>query len=626
LSNVLVTGGAGFIGSHSVDLLVAEGHRVRILDNLERPTHMTGAPQHLNPRAEFIRGDVRNIDDLARALWGMDSVLHLAATGGFTPDIAKYFDTNSIGTANLLELVQQQNFRVRRIVVASSVGVYGEGAYSCPTCGPRDGAPRSLEQLNAGRWEMRCPDCGLEMEPQATSEAKTPAPAKAYSISKFDQERLVLGFGRDFGITTCALRYFLTYGPRQSLTNPYTGVISNFASRILNGHPPILFEDGHQTRDFAHVADVARANLLALQSDQVSGGVFNVGTGVATPIQEIARLLAQILGRSDVEPELPGEFRPGESRHIFADVSRLQQIGFEASVSLKEGLEDYVSWLRGVGEVDEYLSGALAGLRRGGVVRSMAEGEAESPEDSLSIVIPVYNEAGNLESIVRHTLAEVGKFVDDFEILIVNDGSHDGTGVIADDLAGEDARVRVFHHPFNVGYGGAQKSGFRNATKSWVVVVPADHQFDVRDLARFMEARRSADIIGSFRVGRRDPLQRRLISRLYNLYLQRFHGVKLRDANWVKMFRREIFDHLEIESSGFGVDAEIVVKARVLDRTIIEIPVDHYPRTWGNATGVSVTNLTRTARELLRIKGMIRRMQARDDEPSDAVGSGPASA
>ena len=191
-NSVLVTGGAGFIGSHTVDLLVERGYRVRILDCLERPTHLTGKPEHLNSDAEFIRGDVRNIDDLSRALIGMDSVLHLAATGGFTPDIAKYFDTNSIGTANLLELIQQQNFHVRRIVVASSVGIYGEGQYSCAACGPREGAPRSLEQLKAGDWEMKCPDCKEPMSHLPTCESKTPSPEKAYSISKFDEERLVL--------------------------------------------------------------------------------------------------------------------------------------------------------------------------------------------------------------------------------------------------------------------------------------------------------------------------------------------------------------------------------------------------------------------------------------------------
>lgn len=622
-NSVLVTGGAGFIGSHTVDLLIERGYRVRILDCLERPTHLTGKPEHLNRDAEFIRGDIRNLDDLSRALIGMDSVLHLAATGGFTPDIAKYFDTNSIGTANLLELIQQQNFHVRRIVVASSVGIYGEGQYSCAACGPREGAPRSLEQLKAGDWEMKCPDCEKTMSHLPTRESKTPSPEKAYSISKFDEERLVLGFGRDFGIETCALRYFLTYGPRQSLTNPYTGVISTFSSRIFNGHSPLIFEDSLQTRDFVHVSDVAAANLLALESSEVAGQVLNVGTGVASQIGDVSRLLAKVLGRSEVEPKISGEFRPGESRHIYADCSRFQALGFQARVTLEDGLGDYVTWLDAMGEVEDTFSGAISGLRQGGVVRSR-EDVAEPGDGSLTIVIPVYNEAGNLESIVRYALAEVEKFIDEFEILIVNDGSHDGTGLLADNLAAQDPRVRVFHHPFNVGYGGAQKSGFHNATKKWVVVVPADHQFDMRDLAKFLAMRDSADIIGSYRLDRKDTFARRFISGLYNWYLQVFHHVGLRDLNWVKMFRRSILDDIEIENRGFGVDAEIVIKAAANNRSIVEVPVPHYPRTWGSPTGINWSNLYKTARELLRIKGMVRQMKAKD--VGGPLGGGPDTA
>jgi dTDP-L-rhamnose 4-epimerase len=603
-----------------VDLLLERGWRVRVLDNLERPTHLAGAPKYLDPRAEFIRGDVRNIDDLARSLWGMDAVLHLAATGGFTPDIARYFDTNSIGTANLLELIQQQKFRVRRLVVASSVGIYGEGLYVCPSCGVRPGRPRDAARLERRSWEVACDRCGRDLEPVATPEDKPPSPEKAYSISKYTEERLVLGFGRDFGLAACALRYFLTYGPRQSLTNPYTGVISIFASRIWNAYPPLLFEDGRQTRDFVYVGDVARANVMALEDERFAGRALNVGSGEPTAIADVARLVSELLGRPDLAPDVPGEYRPGESRHIWADVSALRELDWLPEVSLRDGLGRYIEWIRGEGEVSEYFSRAMAGLKRGGVVRSSPREREADAESSLSVVLPVYNEAGNLESIVRYILAELPPLVPDFEVIIVNDGSHDGSGVIADRLAAEEPRLRVVHHPFNVGYGGAQKSGFTAARMAWLVVVPADHQFDVRDLRKFLEHRERADVIGSYRLDRGDTLLRRTISRAYKTVMQQAFHVPLRDVNWIKMFRRSIFERIEIESPGFAVDAEIVVKAKQLGLRMLEVEVPHYERTWGQPTSVSLRNLYRTARELLRIRKMVRRMKAVDDTASASVG------
>ncbi|MBU0673513.1 MAG: NAD-dependent epimerase/dehydratase family protein [Proteobacteria bacterium] len=622
MKNVLVTGGAGFIGSHTVDLLLGKGYKVRVLDNLEYPTHLHGNKTALSSQAEFLRGDIRNIDDLTRALSGIDWVLHLAATGGFTPDIGRYFEVNSVGTANLLELIQQRKYRVERLVVASSVGIYGEGLYQCETCGPVDGVRRSLGQLTARQWEMRCVRCGREVRPVPTPETKTPSPEKAYSMSKFDQERLVLGFGRDFDLHTCALRYFLTYGPGQSLTNPYTGVISLFSSRLLNDLPPILYEDGEQSRDFIHVSDVAEANLLALESDQARDRVFNVGSGRATKIKDVVEMLAELTGKSGVVPEIPGEFRPGESRHIYADITAFSEIGFKTTRTLKEGLSDYVAWLAGCGTVDEYLSDAMTELKRTSVVRNSAGQQGEQQEEGLSVIVPAYNEAGNLETFVRYTVEAVSRFLGNFEVIIVNDGSHDGTGFIADRLVAEDNRVRVVHHPFNVGYGGAQKSGFRHAGKEWAVVVPADHQFDVADLEKFYEARKSADIICSRRIERQDPMIRILISRFYNWLMRLFYHVPLRDLNWVKMFRTSIFEEIEIETHGFAVDAEIVVMAMSLGYGFEEIPVPHYRRTWGDPTGVSLRNLLKTALELSRIRGIIKKSakrknaMAKTDHPS----------
>ncbi len=611
MKSILVTGGAGFIGTHTVDLLLAKGYAVRVLDNLERPTHMTGKPEFLSPDAEFIRGDIRNRSNLLKALSGIDGIIHLAATGGFTPRISRYFDSNSLGTAHMLELIQQEKLPIQRIMVASSVGIYGEGRYSCRKCGLINGEPRDLDQLAKREWEMRCPTCGEIAEPAPTDENKLPSPEKAYSISKFDEERLVLGFGRDFDIHTCALRFFLTYGPRQSLTNPYTGVISIFASRILNDLPPLIFEDGQQSRDFVFVEDVARAVVMSLENDQARGRVFNVGTGKQIRISEMATKLATQLNKPELKPEMSQLYRPGESRHIFADISAIQSIGFEPTVSLDEGLKRSVEWVRQQSQVKELFSGAMAALQRGAVIRGGPEEINDSTEEvnSLSVVIPAYNEAGNLESIVHHVVAELERFINNFEIVIVNDGSHDGTGSLADRLAAEDMRISVVHHPFNIGYGGAQKSGFKQASKKWAVVVPADHQFDASDLEKFLEVCDETDIISSYRIKRQDPWVRSFVSGFYNRYMRIAHGVTLKDLNWVKMFKRDIFNKIDIETHGFSVDAEIVVKAIALGYRVKQIPVTHYSRTWGNPTGVNFGNLYRTGVELLRLKGMLKRMK-----------------
>lgn len=610
MKRILVTGGAGFIGSHTVDRLLAGGYEVRILDNLEPPTHLHGLPDYVAPEAEFIRGDVRNLDDLSRALRGVHGVIHLAATGGFTPDQVRYLENNSIGTANLLEVIQRERPPVEKLVVASSVGIYGEGKYRCAACGVKTPSCRPIEQLERADWEPRCPGCDAALEPLAIDEDKVPYPQNAYSISKFDQERLVLSFGRSFGIPARALRFFLTYGPRQSLTNPYTGVISIFSSRILNGLAPILFEDGNQLRDFVYVEDVARANVLALELDEPRWASLNVGTGVPSHIGDVARQLAELLGRPEVKAELPGAYRPGEARHVFADIERIRSLGFRPSCSLREGLERYLEWVQGQGEVGEYFSQAMRGLRSSGVVRERRPSPEGAGPGSLTLVFLAYNEAGNLEPVVRDAVAEASALLDDFEVVIVNDGSRDATPELAERLAAEDPRIRVVHHPFNAGYGAAQKSGIRAARKEWVIVLPADRQFDAKDLGRYLEAREGFDIVGSNRIGRQDSWSRRFVSDLYNNYMRRVHDIELPDLNWVKMYRRSIFSGFEIETRGFGVDAEMVMKARHLGARITSIDVPHYGRTWGEETGISFRNIWNTVKELRRIPGMVRRMDA----------------
>lgn len=366
---VLVTGGAGLIGSHTVDLLLARGYEVRILDSLELPTHTAGKPAYLPPEAEFIQGDVRDRAMLRRSLQGVDYVIHLAATGGFTPRIVDYFTANSVGTAQLLEEIRDGRLPVRKIVVASSIAVYGEGKYVCAAHGVQFPGLRDVRDLERRIWEMPCPACGSPMQPQRTDEATPVEPATAYAISKYDEERMVLVFGRDTGIPTVALRYFVTFGPRQSLHNPYTGVCTIFASRIANQLPIVIYEDGLQSRDFIFVSDVARANLFALEEERARGRAFNVGTGVATPMQNLAATLQQCLGRS-ADVEMPGSFRPADVRHMVADPSALAALGYRSEVSLRDGLQKYVDWLATQGPLPEYFGRAQQELKAAGVVRS----------------------------------------------------------------------------------------------------------------------------------------------------------------------------------------------------------------------------------------------------------------
>lgn len=366
---VLVTGGAGLIGSHTVDLLLAKGYEVRILDNLELPTHLQGKPAYLAPEAEFMEADVRDPDAVRQALRGVGAVIHLAATGGFTPRIADYVHVNSWGTAQMLELIRNERLPVRKFVVASSIAVYGEAGYSCAEHGAFYPGLRELRRLEAGQWEMACPRCGRDARPLPTCESTPVEPGSAYAISKYDQERLTLVFGRDTGIPAVALRYFVTYGPRQSVHNPYTGVSTIFASRIANAMPIVIYEDGNQTRDFIFVKDVARANVFALENDACNQQVFNVGTGVATTMKKLAATLQACIGK-ETPVEIPGEFRPADVRHMVSDPSRLAALGFRAETSVEAGLRQYIDWLATIGPLPEYFSKVQGELQQAGIVRS----------------------------------------------------------------------------------------------------------------------------------------------------------------------------------------------------------------------------------------------------------------
>ncbi|MEZ4562356.1 MAG: NAD-dependent epimerase/dehydratase family protein [Thermomicrobiales bacterium] len=367
----LVTGGAGLIGSHIVDAALAAGWDVRILDNLQRQTHRHGKPAWAPADAEFVQGDVRNRRVWERALDGIDVVFHEAAYGGYMPEIAKFIDSNGVGTALLLETIRNRNLPVRKVVVASSQAVYNEGAYRCPEHGSFYGTTRPVAQLALGDWVMHCPVCSQPATPIPTDEAAPAGGENVYAISKMIQERLVLSWGQATGIPAVALRYSCTYGPRQSLFNPYTGVIAIFCTRLVNDLPPIVYEDGGQQRDLIYVEDVARANLLVADDARADGQVFNVGTGQAVAIGDLARVLAARLGKA-IAPQFPGEFRPGEMRALISDGSRIGALGFQPQTPLEEGIGRYLAWVREQGAVGEYFGAAQRQLRRRRVVKQAA--------------------------------------------------------------------------------------------------------------------------------------------------------------------------------------------------------------------------------------------------------------
>lgn len=383
---VLVTGGAGFIGSHLVDALIAEGHDVRVYDSLVpqvhgRPTAGDGRwPAYLNSKAEFIYGDMRDGETLWQALQGVEVVFHHAAEVGVGQsmyEITRYVEGNTGGTAMLLELLANKPHTVQKLIVASSMSIYGEGAYECPVHGVVYPQLRPADQLTARDWEVRCPvvndairntPCALPLTPRPTSEDKPLFPTSIYAITKMDQELMCLAIGRAYDIPTVALRYFNIYGPRQALSNPYTGVAAIFSSRLLNGNPPLVFEDGLQTRDFIHVSDVVRANLLAMERAEADFGVFNVGTGRPRTVLDVAHALAQGLG-VDIGPEVVGQFRAGDIRHCYADITHIREtLGFEPQVRFEDGMANLIEWVRDQEGVD-LVEQARAELERRGLTK-----------------------------------------------------------------------------------------------------------------------------------------------------------------------------------------------------------------------------------------------------------------
>lgn len=343
---VLITGGAGFIGSHLANELIAHGYHVRALDILAPQVHGEGAkrPSYLSDDVELVRGDIRDPAAIDRALKGVDAVYHFVALVGVGQSmyqIEQYTSVNNVGTALLLERVMKSG--VKKLVVASSMSVYGEGLYQAMDGSPVVNANRTVERLRAHEWELEGSD-GAPLTPVATPEWKTPALASIYALSKFDQEQMCLITGRAYGIPTVALRFFNVYGPFQALSNPYTGVLAIFASRLLNGQQPVIFEDGNQLRDFVCVYDVARACRLALECP-VDGEAINIGSGESITIREVAERVALALDK-DVAPKISGTFRVGDIRHCFPDISKARQLlGYRPAYTLDRGVKDLAGWL-----------------------------------------------------------------------------------------------------------------------------------------------------------------------------------------------------------------------------------------------------------------------------------------
>jgi dTDP-L-rhamnose 4-epimerase len=358
---VLITGGAGFIGSHLADELLQAGYRVRALDSLVEQVHGDAErPSYLADDVELLAGDVRNGEVVRAALESVDAVVHLAAKVGVGQSmyqLAEYPAANSAGTGVLLEALLDHP--VRKLVVASSMSIYGEGAYE-----PVRAAERTREQLERGEWEPRGRN-GEELRPVPTPEAKEPSLASVYALTKFDQERMCLLYGAAYDVPAVALRFFNVYGPRQALSNPYTGALAIFASRLLNGRAPVIYEDGAQRRDFVHVRDVTRACRLALERDGADGQPVNVGSGRSASVLELAESLTRVLGK-EIEPELTGKFRAGDIRHCFADVARAREaLGFEAEIALEDGMAELATWLEDQVATDRFDEAAAELTERG---------------------------------------------------------------------------------------------------------------------------------------------------------------------------------------------------------------------------------------------------------------------
>ncbi|MBW1999750.1 MAG: NAD-dependent epimerase/dehydratase family protein [Deltaproteobacteria bacterium] len=372
---ILVTGGAGFIGSHTVDALLSKGHEVRILDNLQKPVHLKGKPPWLPKDAEFELGDVRDKQMWERCLDGVDAVYHFAAYQDYLPDFSTFFHVNAVGTALLYEVVVERRMELARVVVASSQFVQGEGLYVCPSCNHRTGpSMREESQLKKGLWEHLCPKCNQPMSWQWTPESYV-SPPNAYAMAKYSQEMQAITFGRRYRIPSVALRYSIVQGPRQSFYNAYSGACRIFSLSYYFDKPPTLYEDGNQCRDFVNIHDVVRANLMALEDDRMDYGVFNVGGGMAWTVKELAQIVRDEVQKRKKsrlpEPVVPGLYRYGDTRNACSDISKIKELGWEPIKSPVDSVREYVSWLYEQDNVEDILEYAIKTMKDMDVVRAV---------------------------------------------------------------------------------------------------------------------------------------------------------------------------------------------------------------------------------------------------------------
>jgi len=364
---ILVTGGAGFIGSHTVDGLLNKDHQVRVLDSLEKPVHLKGKPDYLPHEIEFIKGDVRNRGDLERALKNIEIIFHFAAYQDYLPDFSKFFHVNSVGTALIYELIVEKSLPVKKVIVASSQAVCGEGKYRCDEHGVFFPSIRSAEQLEQGQWEITCPQCKRNAVPQTTDEDII-NPQNQYAISKYSQELIALNLGRRYHIPTTALRYSIAQGPRQSFYNAYSGACRIFCLSAYFDRKPPIYEDGMQLRDYVNIEDVVRANLLVMDDPLADYQVFNVGGGEGYTVLELVQIVAKIFGK-EFKPEITGEFRFGDTRHIISSIAKLKTLGWEPKNSLEKSVMDYSLWLRNRQVTEDILDYAEKKMKELNVVR-----------------------------------------------------------------------------------------------------------------------------------------------------------------------------------------------------------------------------------------------------------------
>lgn len=359
---VLVTGGAGFIGSHLVNRLIRDGFSVRVLDNLAPPTHNGKLPPWFNKKAEFIKGDVRNKKDWIRALKGVDFVFHLAAYMDFLPDFSTYFTTNTVSTALMYEVIVEKKYPVKKIVVASSQSVYGEGKYQCKRHGVVYPLPRSEAQLKKHNWEVRCIRDNSVMKPLPEKETDELRPTIPYGISKKAIEEILFSLGRLYNIPSVALRYTIVHGPYQSFRHFYSGALRQLAVMALNGQPFVMHEDAGQIRDYVHIDDLIDAHMKVLQNNKANFQAFTVGSGKPTRVKELARMIAAVVGIS-FEPQTPGLYRIGAPRHSIADISKLKKLGWKPSKTIEDNVRDYVAWIKDYPEAKKYMAATLKKMR-----------------------------------------------------------------------------------------------------------------------------------------------------------------------------------------------------------------------------------------------------------------------